>query len=355
MIIPQEDIDKANELNDALDRLKAESAGAFAQLGTEIAEMVLPYIPSLVEGIEQVLSFIREMDPQTLKLIGTIAMAVAAISPVMSALSGVAQGIQLVSSAISFLLANPIVALVAAIVALVILIATKGDEIQATLQKLDDFLQNVFAKDWEEVFGPVLGGYLNTLVENVKNVWNIKKALNGLIDFIRGVFTGDWERAWKGVKELFKGIFESLVAIAKAPLNGIIGLLNMAISGINSLINGFNSIGFDMPDWLGGGSWHPSIPNIPKIPLLASGGILTQGTAVVGEAGAELLTVSNGQAMVQPLSGNNSTELTSLLETYLPYLAQRQNVLLDGGVLVGQTANAMNEALGTIATRSARR
>ena len=38
------------------------------------------------------------------------------------------------------------------------------------------------------------------------------------------------------------------------------------------------------------------------VPAFADGGTLTSGSAVVGEAGAELLTVSNGTATVRPLS-----------------------------------------------------
>ena len=149
------------------------------------------------------------------------------------------------AGAISFLCANPIVLLIAAIVGLVALIATKGDEIQAVLKKVDDFMQNIFAVDFSKILGPVLGGVLNAFMENVKNIWDaIVKIFNGVIDIIRGVFTGDWERAWKGVIEIFGGLFDGLVAIAKAPLNGIIGLLNGAIGAINALISGFNSLGF---------------------------------------------------------------------------------------------------------------
>lgn len=65
----------------------------------------------------------------------------------------------------AFLAANPVIAIIlaitAAIIALVALVGTKGDEIQALLQKVDDFLQAVFATDWTNVFGPVLGTALN--------------------------------------------------------------------------------------------------------------------------------------------------------------------------------------------------
>ena len=310
LIIPQEQIDKANEFNDAIDKVKAESAGAFAQIGTEILEMVLPYISQIIEGIETVLQYIRDMDPETLKLIVTILAVVAAISPLLSALAGVATAVSMVSNAISLLVANPIVLLIAAIVALVALIAVKGDEIQKKLQSLDDYLQNVFAKDWTKTFGPVMGGALNSFFDLFKSKWDaVKKTLDGIIDFIRGIFTGDWDRAWEGLKEIVRGVFESLPGFIKAPINGVIALVNALISGLNILIMKINEMGENgvhLPEWLGGGSIGHIDP-IDFIPLLAKGGVVSSGSAIVGEAGAELLTVSNGRATVQPLTNNHNT------------------------------------------------
>ena len=272
----------------------------------KLAETILPLATMAVEMVTELINWFTGLDGETQKLIATVVLFVAAISPVAGAISGI-------SGAISFLIANPIVALIAAIVALVALIALKGDEIQAVLQKVDDFLQGVFATDWREIFGPVLGEYLNAFIANVKNVWDaVKRIFDGVIDFIRGVFTGNWERAWKGVQNIFGGIFDGLVTMAKAPLNGIIGLLNMAVNAINGLIDGFNGIGFDLPEWLGGGSWHPSIPTIPNIPYLAKGGTVLSGSAIVGEAGPELLTVGPGGTRVQPLT-NSSTNNTANL------------------------------------------
>ena len=169
-------------------------------------------------------------------------------------------------------------------------------------QKFDDWLTGIFSTDWSKNFG-IFGDVLNGFLANVKNIWNsIKRIFDGIIDFIRGVFTGDWKRAWNGVKEIFSGVFNALVSIAKAPLNGIIGLLNGAVGALNKLIGGLNKIKIDLPGWLGGGSFGINIPKIPKIPYLAKGGILSQGSAVVGEAGPELLTMLGNRAMVQPLT-----------------------------------------------------
>lgn len=284
-------------------------------LAIYIGDILLPIINKIVAGLQNAIDWFSNLDDGVKKTILIVGGLIAAISPVAGIISGIAGAISFITgtvipaltTAINFLLANPIVLLIAAIVGLVTLIATKGDEIQAILQRVDDFLQGVFTTDWSESFG-ILGEILNFFFATVKSIWDsIKAVFDGIIDFIRGVFTGDWERAWTGVQEIFKGIFTALVAIAKAPLNGIIGLINMVIDAINWMINGLNSIHFDVPDWvpvLGGKSLGFNIPTIGKIAYLAKGGILSSGSAIVGEAGPELLTMAGGRAHVMPLNGD---------------------------------------------------
>lgn len=292
---------KNNEEIVANNQANAELQEQMAELG----ELVQPIITEVISKVSELLSWFNGLDSSTQTLIlGAVAL-VAAIGPISGAVSGI-------SSAISFLVSNPIVALVAAIVALVALIATSGDQIQSALQSVDDFLQGIFLTDWTQVFGPGIGDVLNAFMANIKNIWDsIKRIFDGVIDFIRGVFTGDWERAWEGVQNIFGGIFDGLIAIAKAPLNGIIGLMNGMISGINWIIEKINSISVDLPDWLGGGHIGFSLPTIGKIPYLARGGILSQGSAIVGEAGPELLTVSGSRAIVQPLTNQTTNNTAS--------------------------------------------
>ncbi len=313
LILDQDALNKANEFNDAIDKIKAQGAGTFAEIGTEIAGMLLPFLDDLAAAVSTALEWIRGLDDGQLKMLGTILLVIAGISPIFGIISSVASGVSSVSNAINgvmtilptlqsgfssvfgFIASNPIVLLIAAIVGLVALIATKGDEIQAILQKVDAFLQGVFATDWTTIFGPVLGNILNTFFANLKNIWDsVLQVFNGVIDFIRGVFTGDWERAWSGVKEIFSGIFSALYAVAVTPLNAIIGFINTIIDGINWVISGLNKI--------------PSVnlSTVGKIPFMANGGTLLKGSAIVGEAGPELLTVAGGKAVVQPLSTNTS-------------------------------------------------
>lgn len=239
-----------------------------------------------------------------------------------------------ISTTISFIIANPIVLIIAAIVALVALIATKGDEIQAALKKVTSFLTGIFTKDWTEVFGPVLGNILNGFSKAFGDIWNgIQEILNGVIDVIRGVFTGDWERAWEGVKSIFKGIWDSLVGIVKAPINIIIGFINGMLEGIekavNKIIDVLNKLSFDVPDWvplIGGKTFGFNLKTITisKIPQLADGGVVYESTiANVGEyAGAK-----HNPEIVTPQSLMQETMETAMLPMINAYVAMGNRIL----------------------------
>lgn len=357
-----EDIIAANQAQNDFTENMSEMSGRLTPVLTTVKNGVNDLLETLLDMTEDVdlsvvqsaiqnafdfIVFLLDNKELVIAALAGIAAGIAAIkfADLISKINGVISGSSTLISTFPRLggaiseLSNPIGWVVGAIVAAVATIALKGDEIQAILQKVDDFLQNIFAMDFKEVFGPVLGEILNGFFKTVKDIWDsIKKVFDGIIDFIRGVFTGDWERAWNGVKEIFGGIFDGLVALAKAPLNGIISILNGAINGINSLLNGLNKIQINVPDWvpfLGGKSFGINIPNIPNIPYLAKGGILSSGSAVVGEAGPELLTMEGNRAVVQPLTNGGTTN--NYMSDKIEFVVEGSPVILDGKE-VGRTA-----------------
>lgn len=300
----------------SMEKLKTSVQNLAVQLG----DILIPVVEEVVGHVQRIVDWLGSLDESQKKTIVTVAAVVAAVGPALivignvvgavgNIITGIGTAIQVIGTVVGIITGTVIpaitgfvatvgvvpIAIAAAFVAIIAAIAVFGDQIKAVLQGVDDFLQGVFATNWTNIFGPVLGEALNVFFANVKNIWDsIKMVFDGIIDFIRGGFTGDWERAWTGVKEIFGGIFNGLKAVAKAPLNAIIGMVNMAISGINGVIGGLNKIpGVD-------------IGQIGKIPYLAKGGILSRGSAVVGEAGPELLTMSAGRAVVQPLTNNTT-------------------------------------------------
>ena len=182
---------------------------------------------------------------------------------------------------------------------------------QGIFEAFSNFFKKIFSKDWTQTFG-ILGNGLNAFLANFRNIWNsIKAIFDGVITFIKGVFSGNWKQAWEGIKQVFKGVFDGLAAIAKAPLNLIIGALNGLIDGLNWVINGINKISFTIPDWvpgIGGKSVGFNIGQISKLAYLARGGVLTAGSAIVGERGPEMLTMMGDRAIVQPLTNNTTNQ-----------------------------------------------
>lgn len=153
--------------------------------------------------------------------------------------------------------------------------------IKAKFEEFKNWLGNIFATDWSQRFG-FMGNILNTFLASTKGIFNsIKQIFNGIIDFVAGVFTGNWSRAWQGVKDIFGGIMNGLGSVIKGPLNAVISLINGAISGLNK-------ISVSIPSWVPGFGGKTFGVNIPKIPMLAKGGIIDSPTlAMVGEAGKE--------------------------------------------------------------------
>lgn len=127
---------------------------------------------------------------------------------------------------------------------------------------------------------PALGAVLSGLWKSVQDVWgNIKAIFSNIIGFIDNVFSGNWSAAWGNVVSIFGNEFGALANIAKAPINAVISVINMALSKINEMK-------ISIPDWVPGVGGKTLGFNIPQIPMLATGGIATAPTlAMVGEGG----------------------------------------------------------------------
>lgn len=108
--------------------------------------------------------------------------------------------------------------------------------------------------------------YVSDVIDGVKQIFG------GFIDFLTGVFTLDWKKAWEGIKEIFRGIWNTIVG-------GLEAAVNLIIKGINWLIDQLNKIHFEIPDWvpgIGGKSFGINISHVNelKIPRLAQGAVI---------------------------------------------------------------------------------
>lgn len=123
----------------------------------------------------------------------------------------------------------------------------------------------------------------------------IIRSLSGIVDFIVGIFTGDWKKAWQGIKDIFGGFWDMIVADLKASINIIIDVINFflaqGIRAINTMIGALNKLEFNVPDWvpiLGGKNLGFQINTLPKyqIPKLATGAVIppnAEFAAILGD------------------------------------------------------------------------
>lgn len=237
-------------------------------LTTELGEMLLPVITPLIQKAVEAVKHINNLDEGQKRMIVTVLAVIAAISPVAGIISAVATGIGGLTTAISFLTANPLVRFVLGIVAVVTAITTLWNKSEA--------FRSFFSGMWQQ----------------------LKEEVGRMKDNFVSVFTEEIPQA-----------LELLVQLAKTPVNAVINLINGIINGVNTLISGINRISFDIPDWvpdIGGKTLGFSIPSIPNIPMLATGGTVISGSAIVGEAGPELLTVSPMGTKVIPLTSGET-------------------------------------------------
>lgn len=234
------------------------------------------------------------------------------------------------------------------------------------LAPLINWIINTFGPMFVNIFGGVwdtVKEVAGNLIDAVKNIF---KALGGLLDFITGVFSGDWNKAWEGIKTFFKGLWDGIVDVVKAPVNLIIGFINTMVGGIvdgvNIAIRALNKLSFTVPDWvpgIGGKKWGFDINELkkPSIPYLADGGIIDQPTlAMVGEKGKEAVVPLENTAFadsianailraIAPLFANNGNSIRSTDESTVIVLKIGEYEL--GRVTVG-AINKYHNAIGRV-------
>ena len=301
IIMDQQTLDSLNAVNDEIEKLKAQATGEIAKAGAEAMQTLEPVLTTIIEKVSELLTWIGSLDEEQMKTILTILAVVAAISPIAGIIAGICGAIssfltiwpqvQAVGAGIkAFAAANPLALVLAAVVALAVIIYTHWDQIKPILEaawaKVKTVFDNIKTK-------------IETVTEKVKS-------------------------AFQTMRDTISGVWDSIVNTAKAKLNKVISLVNSLISKVNGLAGKANSLL---------GAVGVSIPTIPTIPYLAQGGNLYSGSAIVGEAGPELLTMKNGAAEVQPLTTTTTTYNTINQTSRQPI---QVNLVLDGMTVARQ-------------------
>lgn len=273
LIMSQETLDGLNTVNDAIDTLKARATATLRIAGAKAVSALLPVIQEIVTLLAAALEWIGSLNTEQVRMLVTILAVVAAISPIASIVAGIANAISALIPVIMAMnaafAANPYLllftAIAAAITLLGVAIIANFDKIKAAFSSFIDWIQSGFQSFLE-------------ILEQLDRA--LGAALLAVINAIVGAA---------------KALLNAGISLAEGFVNSVIALINSVINAINSLVSAVTgALGISY-------SGIRTIGSV-RFPKLAKGGEVLSGTALVGEAGPELLTVAGGRTVVTPLT-----------------------------------------------------
>lgn len=240
-----------------LDNLKGDLTllkSALEGAAIAVSDVLAPGLRKLTDFITGLVDKFNALDEGTQKTIVTVLGIAAAIGPAILVLtkiiSGVSIAIKAVSTAMTFLAANPIVliiAAIAAVIAIIVAVITHFDEVKAKATEIWEHVKSVFGK--------------------------VADFFAGLWDKVKGAFVTFATNIGEAISGAVKNAINGVIAYIENTINKAIRLINGAIGLINKL-PGVN-IG--------------TIGEV-NLPRLAKGGVLYGAqTVIAGEAGPEAI------------------------------------------------------------------
>lgn len=247
LIMSTETLEGLGSVKDKIDELKAQAAAELAQTGAAAIEALTPVIDILVEKLSALFTWIGNLDAETLQTILTIAAIVAAISPVAGLIAGVTGAISGLLSlwpavkaaglAIqAFAAANPILLIITVVAALAAAVIANWDTIKPILEAAWNKVKEVFDN---------LKAKIETFIAAAKQSFaDMRDRITEVVDGVKEKFEALKEglhNTLTAIKDFFVSIWTSITDSINEKVNTIIGYVNSAIEGINSLTQAANN------------------------------------------------------------------------------------------------------------------
>lgn len=192
LVLSEDTLGNLNELNDTIDKTKAQVGGSLAQLGATLATTLSPVLEKVVGLIQKVSDKLAALTPEQTETILKILGIVAAIGPVLTIGGKLISMIGTVTSAIGAVvgvLGGPLTLAIAAVVAAGVLLYKNWDKVKATAIAVKDGVVNAFntIKNGVNTAIDVVRSKIDTLKDKFNN---LKDTVVGIWDTIKGILTG---------------------------------------------------------------------------------------------------------------------------------------------------------------------
>ena len=300
LILSQEELDKANELQDTLDLIKAESMQGLMQVGSQLAPVLIPMFQSIGDAISGVITWFQSLDEATMKTILVILGVVAAVAPVLIVIGKIAIGISALMTVVGALgpvfavLTGPIglvVAAIAAVIAIVVLVIKNFDSIKAVAANL--------------------GAALSATFTNIKN--SVVNAFTGVLTGIKSI--------WTTVTSFLSGLPGKMLQFGKDIINGLVNGIKAKISAVTDAVKNVAStitgkvksilgigspskVMMEMGEWTGEG-FAMGISSMAKDAANAASG-MAQGVAGAAKPQGTASTITAGGTLNINITGEGA-------------------------------------------------
>lgn len=358
-------------MGDTLANIQASAEALVTQIGVAVmpivqqfCDLIVAYMPQIHAMVEQLTPIITQafevLLPPLMQLVETLLPVIFdLIQQLFPPIMEVINAILPVLSQLIMALLPPLLQVIRLILPILInLIRTISPILQPIITLLAPIIRLATA-----LLTPLLQ-LINMILPPVINL--VTKLANALAQKV-GPAINKAVTIFTNFKNKVKTIFEQVKNAVKGPINAILsfinGLIRGVVGGVNGIIRALNRFQIKVPQWVtnltGVSTFGFNLAELtaPQIPLLAKGGEIDGGSAIVGEDGPELLQTDGRRTRVTPLNDNNNAfvALEEKMDRMIELLQNGFGVYLDGRAVVGQLAPGMDQALGQLAVKQARR
>jgi len=298
----------------------------FSELSEETKMSILKFA-ALAAAVGPVLLVLASFMKSASTIVGIVSSLSGWINGLMAAFVGTAETAGGLGAALAFI-SGPVgwvIAGIAALTAVFLTLYNTNEEFRNKVKEIwndiKETLGTIFnqikelgllifndLKEFWNTWGDEITAVFSTVFETVMGVFKgFLKFISGIIDVIAGLLTGDMKQILKGMQKIFEGIFDAIQSSFK-------GFINLIIDGLNFMAQGLNTLKIDIPDWVPKIGGETLGFNIPKIPKLAAGGIVTSPIlALLGEKGPEAVLplstgYNGGTSITINITGNSINE-----------------------------------------------
>lgn len=181
LIMSQDMVDDANQLQDSIDRMKGRTEQAFLTMGASLASSLVPAFEKVLDVVTKVVQWFANLDGGTQQTILVILALIASISPLAGLISQITTVVMGLSSAFAFI-TSPIgivIGIIGALIAIGVLLWKNWDTIKEKASALFSSISNTFDRIKSAISDKINSAKeaVHNAIERIKSFFKFKWSL----------------------------------------------------------------------------------------------------------------------------------------------------------------------------------